>query len=248
MRRLLASRGASTAAAGALVLLLACGGYAIASGGGTISACVHNGNGTLYVKAKCGKKDSRITWNKVGTQGHTGTRGPAGPAGHAGSAGPAGPPGPAGPQGPAGPRGTAGTTGPTGPTGVVQTGAWAGPIAAIPVSSGFVFAGPVARVRPIGGQRITSSGSAVLGTTKASSTIDGAICVQPSGGGALIVLAGTLNYEEVTASTTRIPFAVSATGTPGAGTWKVGVCVRNESSTEALDSNDYSIGYALVAN
>jgi hypothetical protein len=86
-RSRLASRGAVAVAASTLVLLIAGGGYAIAKEGGTISACVHQGSGALYLKAKCGKKDSRITWIKVGPQG------PAGPTGSQGQAGPAGPAG-----------------------------------------------------------------------------------------------------------------------------------------------------------
>jgi hypothetical protein len=96
MRRLFAARGASAMGVGILVLLVSGGGYAIASGGGggRISACVHKAGGGLFVAKKCGKHDTKLSWNEVGP------RGAAGATGASGSAGSVGPTGPSGPQGP----------------------------------------------------------------------------------------------------------------------------------------------------
>jgi hypothetical protein len=97
MRRLLAARGASGLAAGALILLIAGGGYALAngsSGGRTINACVHKKGRGVYVAKKCAKHDAKLSWNKVGP------RGTAGPTGQTGPMGPKGAPGNVGPQGP----------------------------------------------------------------------------------------------------------------------------------------------------
>ena len=96
MRRLFAARGASAVGVGIVVLLVSGGGYAIASGGGggRINACVHKAGGGLYVAKKCGRHNTKLSWNKVGPTGA------AGATGAAGSAGSVGPTGPSGPQGP----------------------------------------------------------------------------------------------------------------------------------------------------
>jgi hypothetical protein len=59
MKRLLHARGTLAAMVGILVVLAAGGGYALASGAGTIKACVHNRSHTLYV-GKCHKGDSHL--------------------------------------------------------------------------------------------------------------------------------------------------------------------------------------------
>src|SRR5579862_8764399 len=97
MRGLLASRAASAALASGLVLLVAGGGYALASGGGTIHACAKKSSGALRIAHKCKKSEKRVSWNSSG---------PAGPQGAPGPQGPAGPAGPAGAQGPQGPGAT----------------------------------------------------------------------------------------------------------------------------------------------
>ncbi len=74
MRRLLASRTASATAAALLGMLVAGGGFALASGGGKIKACVHHGTHVLYT-GKCKSGDKKLSWNKAGVAG------PQGPAG-----------------------------------------------------------------------------------------------------------------------------------------------------------------------
>jgi hypothetical protein len=99
MRRLLAGRSTPAIAVGIVGLLIAGGGYAIASSGGTINACIHKGSGTLYIKSRCQKKDKRISWNLVGPKGASGLRGGAGAAGATGATGAIGPKGEQGPAG-----------------------------------------------------------------------------------------------------------------------------------------------------
>jgi hypothetical protein len=112
----------------------------------------------------------------------------------------------------------------------------------------YVFAGPTASLTTNATQHITASGSAALGTSTGTATFRLNICTQPSGGGALSALDSTAGtYEVVTAGTTRINFAMSETGVPGAGTWLVGMCVRNTSS-QTLDLNDWSVGWGFVTN
>jgi hypothetical protein len=75
-----------------LVLLIAGGGYAIASGGSTIRACARKGTHVLYTgKSKTG--DKKLSWGKVGPQGVAGARGRQGNPGTAGTAGTPGTPG-----------------------------------------------------------------------------------------------------------------------------------------------------------
>jgi hypothetical protein len=55
------------------------------------------------------------------------------------------------------------------------------------------------------------------------------------------------DFEDVIATTNRIPYAISMSGVPGAGSWNVGMCVDNLNAAD-LDNNDYSIGTAFVSN
>ena len=111
MRRFLISRGASAAAGVMLGLLVAGGGYALASGGGTITACVRAASHTLYV-GQCAKHEKQLTWNQVGPEGSVG------PAGPTGARGLTGPPGPTGTTGATGATGATGLAGPPGPAGI----------------------------------------------------------------------------------------------------------------------------------
>jgi hypothetical protein len=67
------------------VLLAAGGGYAIAAGRGTITACVTKGTHNLYL-APCHKHDRKLTWNQVGRQGSQGNPGTPGAPGIPGTA------------------------------------------------------------------------------------------------------------------------------------------------------------------
>ncbi len=105
MRRLFGVRGGPAVATGLLVLMAAGGGYAVADGGGSVSACVqHKGNHGFYA-GKCRRGDRKLTWNQAGPQGPQGPRGATGPQG---------------PQGPAGATGTAGSAGAAGTPALYQ--------------------------------------------------------------------------------------------------------------------------------
>jgi hypothetical protein len=71
--------------------LMAGGGYSLASSGGgaTINACVHKGTHLLYV-GRCNKRDTKLSWEKVGAPGQTGPMGRTGPNGDPGAPGPSG--------------------------------------------------------------------------------------------------------------------------------------------------------------
>ena len=63
---------------------------AIPASNSTIFGCYSTKSGDLRVVEKnerCGKKETRLSWNKEGATGATGARGPAGPAGPKGATG-----------------------------------------------------------------------------------------------------------------------------------------------------------------
>jgi hypothetical protein len=107
MSRLLSARSAPAIALGVIALVIAASGGALAaSGGGSITACVHKNSGGLYRASRCAKHDRKLTWSV------------AGPRGGVGPAGPQGPEAPRGDVGATGPKGETGATGETGPQGV----------------------------------------------------------------------------------------------------------------------------------
>ena len=236
-RRSLLSRFTPAALVGVITLLIAGGGYALASGGNSITVCVKKNGGTVYKAHKCDKHDAKLTLQ------NTGKTGPSGPAGRTGATGPAGP---------------TGATGPTGTTGLVTIGSWSGSIHTIPAkSTAFVFAGPTTTLSTNATQTITASGAAALGTTEQLERgISGtpeefnlSICRQPAAGGAISILDGNNgdDFDHIVATSNRIPYAISMSGLPGAGSWNVGICVENPNATD-LDNNDFSIGTAFVSN
>jgi hypothetical protein len=126
MRRLVASRVTSAVAAGLLVLAVVGGGYAIASDGGTIRACAHQGTHVLYT-GKCKKGDKKLSWSQVGPRGATGATGAPGPRGATGAIGATGASGTPGAPGGAGAPGTDGKVGPIGPSEAFNATAASGP-------------------------------------------------------------------------------------------------------------------------
>jgi hypothetical protein len=167
-----------------------------------------------------------------------------------GNRGPAGPAGPAGTAGTAGTPGAPGTPGTPGAPGIVSVGGWGDQIDDIPANSGFVFAGPVTTLTTTASQSIIASGSAGLGTSGPTVVAAVAICVSPSGSNAPTYLdkSGNDPATDIRVTSTLLSYAASATGAPGAGTWHVGICVDNFDSTNPINFNDYSVGYAFVAN
>jgi hypothetical protein len=102
VKRFLANGGTRVVALGMFALLVVGGGYALASDGGTIHACVKKRSHTLYT-GRCKTGDKRLSWNQVGPRGPKGATGAQGPKGTTGAAGPKGATGAQGPAGPQGP-------------------------------------------------------------------------------------------------------------------------------------------------
>jgi hypothetical protein len=66
------------------LLLVASGGYALAAGHSTtIHGCVVKSTGELLVKKRCGRGQSKLTFNQTGPRGPQGQTGSTGPAGQA---------------------------------------------------------------------------------------------------------------------------------------------------------------------
>ena len=148
-----------------------------------------------------------------------------------------------GPQGPAGPQGA---------SGVVQTSAFAGQVAASIAAGGFnapwVFVGPTTTIAVTANQRLVGSAVAVIGTTSNSATpISFSLCYQPGGQGELLSFLGS-NFTDgntVPNARTALPAAASVQ-LPNAGSYVVGYCVKNKSTTLALTNNDFVNGWVMV--
>src|SRR5262249_24170402 len=155
--------------------------------------------------------------------------------------------GAAGAPGAPGDPGAPGAPGAPGSPGFVLVGGFAGGIDNIPPLSGWVFAGPVTTLTTSDSQSIVGSGSSALRTTGPSLGADVTIRASPTGAGAPLPLdpenGGDDAFTIVTVTSTRLSYAGSATGAPGAGTWDVGMCVRNDDGTNPIDNNDFSVGY-----
>ncbi len=187
----------------------------------------------------------------VGPQGLPGPQGPAGPIGPTGATGATGPAGPAGPQGATGAPGATGATGPAGPagpTGIVTTVAFNGPVTSIAAgSSAYVFAGPSALVTTTASQRLTGSAAAPLGLAAGAQVAIIGLCYQPNAGGSLANFVST-SYSVHLVVAERRTYSASATVVPGAGTWRVGMCVSNYVGANAISNNDYVNGWVQVTN
>lgn len=192
----------------------------------------------------------------AGPQGATGPMGPSGPMGPMGPTGPQGMTGPQGNTGPQGPQGNMGTTGPTGPagptgpqgpSGVVATVNLTGSMPNIPVNStAYIFVGGTATVTTTATQRLVGSATGSVGILAGGplSDVDYGLCYRPSAGGTLTNFS---TYVTAEVSTVRTPFGVASTVVPGAGTWTVGMCIRNR-STATIDDADWVNGWVAVWN
>jgi len=130
-----------------------------------------------------------------------------------------------------------------------NVGSWAGSIPSIAASSSsFVFAGPTAsRTLTASTNNMSAVGVAAMAVASGSTSALLGMCYQPSGGSPTL-FQGSVAYTSVTIDTTRQNYAVAgSTGNLAAGTYNVGVCVRNTGAT-AIGSNDWSIGWVMVHN
>jgi len=170
--------------------------------------------------------------------------------GGSGSVGPAGPAGPQGVAGATGPQGTVGLTGATGPQG--PAGASTGRIVSVNTLNDFcptvpggstlyVFAGPTATITTTATQRIIVTGSIVLGRASNIPANSVAFIIgagyQPLAGGVINNMASVW-FTQINVTDIRTAQAIAGSIVPGAGTWKIGAVIKNQSPV-ALNANDY---------
>ena len=75
-RRLLLGRFTPAALVGVITLLIAGGGYALASGSNSLTVCVKKNGGTVYKARKCNKHDAKLTLQNTGRDWACRTDGP----------------------------------------------------------------------------------------------------------------------------------------------------------------------------
>jgi hypothetical protein len=131
----------------------------------------------------------------------------------------------------------------------VTTGRISGFIAVTLPGAALQFVGGQTVVTTSSTQRLTASAMAPIGVLAIGAlgpqTIELDFCYQPAtAGGPLTNFSGP-QYSIVAVSPTRTAQAVVATVLPGAGTWRVGVCVI---TPVVLDNNDFVNGYVQVTN
>ncbi|HUY99011.1 MAG TPA: hypothetical protein VMU89_01580 [Thermomicrobiaceae bacterium] len=198
----------------------------------TYYACLKQGNLTKVgtsAPAHCPDQATVASWNQVG---------PMGPIGSQGVTGPQGPGGPSGPQGPVGPQESMGASG------VVGVQAVDGPVGYVvhgQTSLGFV--GPQVIVTVGAGQRIVASIGADLGALNPASNVAVGLCYQELSGGVISLFYLDVQYLDVSGRTNQ---EVSATVTPGAGTYAVGYCIQDASPDHDLDLNGSMAGWVMI--
>jgi len=184
-----------------------------------------------------------------GVPGAIGTTGATGPQGIPGAVGAMGATGATGPQGPAGPQGPSGATGAQGPTGVVSIGAWNGqPTQAVLSAASYTAVGTSVTLTTSTGQRISATGSwTFIPTATNSIRID--ICYRSSGSATLQSPGVGYKVIPVTVNVHSLA-SISNSFVPGAGTWVIGPCVRQNSGANTLNAtaDDWSTGWAMVTN
>ncbi|MBI2398894.1 MAG: collagen-like protein [Xanthomonadales bacterium] len=172
-----------------------------------------------------------------------------------GNPGPAGPTGATGPQGPTGPTGATGPQGPAGPTGIVSIATTSGQINALVAGGGnapWVFAGPYTTVTVQAGQRITGSGVGVFGHNDVSSTVPVSfgLCISYNNGATLNEFFSS-TYTDGTVLANPLKTALSAAASmvaPSSGTFRVGYCIKNRSTSINLSVNDFVNAWFMVSN
>ena len=165
--------------------------------------------------------------------------------------------GPAGPQGIQGIPGPQGLTGPTGPAGAsIETLVIAGLVEDIPADTGacksppppsdWVFAGPTTSVGLGAEDRLTVSGSVALGLSHPCTPVEISLtfCVEPDGGAIAPLMQDV--YTNVPLSCTMHLFPVVGSAVPGAGTYRLGSCLKRLEGRGAIDSNDYATAWVQV--
>jgi hypothetical protein len=132
----------------------------------------------------------------------------------------------------------------------VTTASWGGSVGSIAGnSSAWVFAGPFATVTTTATQRLTGAAEAPLGLPvgAAAQDVQVDLCYQSTAAGASVLNFSGGNYSIHRMFPERRSYVGVGSVVPGAGTWRVGLCVYNFSAA-AVSQNDYVNGYVQVTN
>lgn len=120
------------------------------------------------------------------------------------------------------------------------------------MSGSWTFAGPqTAPLTTTSTQRLTGSAMIPLRVDIAVMSFDLDLCYQSTVAGSPVLNFSSITYSTAQVDGTAHSQAVAASKVPGAGTWKVGVCVRSPGgSTNPNQSfnllGDWVNGYVLV--
>jgi hypothetical protein len=114
-------------------------------------------------------------------------------------------------------------------------------------AANYVFVGPTSPVTITVAQRLTGTATAVLGMTSGTpQSFDIGLCYQLGAG--TITNFAALNYITARAHPEPRQYSAAASVQPfAAGTYTVGLCVRN-TGTGALNNNDWVNGWVAVTN
>jgi hypothetical protein len=132
-----------------------------------------------------------------------------------------------------------------GPTSLASVRVFNGAVAAVAGNDVLTFAGPTTTVTTTATQRLVGSAVAPLGVSTGTLTIEAGLCYQNAASGPVVNFVGD-DYGTSVLTTNRSAVAAAASVVPGAGTWRVGFCVRAASG--AIDNNDYVNGWVMVVN
>jgi hypothetical protein len=144
--------------------------------------------------------------------------------------------------------GPAGAAGAPGAPGVMSIAVFAGKVLQISGGSDvYVFAGPTATVTTADGQKLTGAGQApfALSPGTPSQAIHYGLCYQSTAGESTVLNFVGDNYSIGMINTIRWPWYAAASVSPGAGTWNVGICVRNVGAN-SIDNTDFVNGWVMV--
>jgi len=138
-----------------------------------------------------------------------------------------------------------------GPVTILSLNGFVGSIAAAPCGSCavYVFVGPTQTVTTTGTQRLTGAAEVPLGLSGGSpQDADIGLCYRSSAVGALPINFAGADYSKHMIYPERRSYSASASVVPGADTWTIGLCVKNRSTTAAINNNDYTNGWVEVTN
>ncbi len=147
-----------------------------------------------------------------------------------------------------------GNPGPQGPSGVVSMATFAGSIGSILAGGSavpWVFAGPTATVTVTAGQRITGSGVASVRHNAVDAiTVSASLCwsLVPNGSPLEPFYPGKYIDTSVFPTPNFTLLSAAASVSLPAGTYRVGFCIKNKSSSINLASNDMANGWVMVTN